>query len=177
MQEVEMSGRVAVAGLVTAGLATSGLLFWLLYARQDPISSGPYAFLPAVNAFFNAMSALCLSLGYAHIRRGQPDVHRRFMLTACAFSGLFLIGYLVYHTYHGDTPFLGQGPLRYVYFGILISHIALSVVVLPMALVTLFWALRGRFDRHPRIARFTLPLWLYVSVTGVLVFLFLRFFG
>jgi putative membrane protein len=130
--------------------------------------------LPAANAFFNACSATALAGGWVSIRRGNRDTHMRFMLSAVAFSTLFLASYVVYHAFHGDTRFPGQGIVRPIYFFILASHILLSVAALPMVLTTLYYAATGRFASHRRIARFTLPVWLYVSVTGVLVFALLR---
>lgn len=129
--------------------------------------------LPALNAALNATSATLLVIGYRLIRRGRVHQHRRVMLGAFSASTLFLISYLVYHANVGSRPFPGHGPIRTVYFAILISHVVLAAVILPMALITLTRALRERFDRHRRIARWTLPLWLYISVTGVIVYLML----
>ena len=131
-------------------------------------------YLPAANSCFNALCACCLVGGFVNIKRGNRDVHKRFMLAAFVFSVFFLGSYIVYHHFHGDTPFPGQGPIRLVYFLILISHIVLSIVVLPMVFTTLYYAARGQFESHKKIARYTFPIWLYVSVTGVLVFFFLR---
>ena len=101
----------------------------------------------------------------------------RFMVTAVVFSGLFLVSYLVYHNFQGDTPFTGTGLIRPVYFFILISHIILSVFALPLALITVFFAWKNNFKSHKKIARVTFPIWLYVSVTGVLVFAMLKVFS
>ena len=129
--------------------------------------------LPALNAALNATAATLLVIGYRLIRRGRVRQHRRVMLAAFTASTLFLISYLVYHANVGSRPFPGQGPIRIVYFAILISHVVLAAVIVPLALITLTRALRERFDRHVPIARWTLPLWLYVSVTGVIVYLML----
>ena len=129
--------------------------------------------LPALNACLNATSALFLLLGYRAIRRLEIDRHRRFMLSAAVTSALFLVSYLTYHAKAGSTHFTGQGPARAVYFSILISHTILAVAVLPLVLRTLYLGLRRRDDRHRRIARWTFPIWLYVSVTGVVVYLML----
>ena len=126
--------------------------------------------LPAVNAALNAVSAAFLSAGYVLIRRRRIDAHRRCMLAAFATSTLFLVSYLVYHYHVGSVPFTRQGPIRVVYFTVLISHIVLAAAILPLALVTLQRAVRGRFTRHAAIARWTLPIWLYVSVTGIAVY-------
>lgn len=126
--------------------------------------------LPEVNATLNAIAALLLSIGYIYIRRGQTQEHRLCMLAAFATSALFLASYLVYHFNVGSVAFTGQGTIRTVYFTILISHIILAIAILPMAIVTLLRALRGQFESHRRLAKWTLPLWLYVSVTGVVVY-------
>lgn len=129
--------------------------------------------LPALNATLNAIAAVLLLTGYVLIRRGRREQHRRVMLAAFSTSALFLVSYVIYHANVGSRPFTGQGPIRVVYFTILITHVILAAAILPMALITLNHALRNRFDRHLRIARWTLPVWLYVSVTGVLVYLML----
>lgn len=126
--------------------------------------------LPAVNACLNAASALLLIVGYINIRRGRQETHRRFMVGAVVASTLFLISYLTYHYLHGSTRFTGDGWERTLYFFILITHTTLASVIVPLVIVTLRRALSGRFDRHKRIARWTFPVWLYVSVTGVLVY-------
>jgi uncharacterized membrane protein YozB (DUF420 family) len=133
-------------------------------------------FLPHLNAILNATSALLLLLGYRFIRRGRVDAHKRCQLSALTASILFLISYLTYHSFHGATRFPGQGIARAVYFTILTSHTILAVVIVPLVAITLTRALRADFIRHRRIARVTLPLWLYVSVTGVLVYLMLYHF-
>jgi uncharacterized membrane protein YozB (DUF420 family) len=126
--------------------------------------------LPALNAFLNASSALLLATGYVLIRRGRRDAHRRVMLAALASSALFLTSYLVYHAQVGSVRFRGQGAVRTVYFTILLTHTVLAVAIVPLVATTLVPALRGRFDRHRRLARITLPLWAYVSVTGVVIY-------
>lgn len=129
--------------------------------------------LPALNATLNAIAAALLVTGYVMIRRGRIEQHRRAMLAAFATSALFLTSYLIYHANVGSRPFTGQGPIRIVYFAVLITHVVLAAAVLPLALVTLNHGLRRRFERHVPIARWTLPIWLYVSVTGVVVYLML----
>ena len=126
--------------------------------------------LPALNATLNATSAVFLTLGYVFIRRRQIRAHLACMLSAFSVSTLFLISYVVYHYHAGSKHFGGQGWLRPVYFVLLASHVVLAVVIVPLAITTLSRALRGNFGRHRRIARWTLPLWLYVSVTGVVVY-------
>lgn len=131
------------------------------------------SYLPHLNAALNTTSALFLVAGYRFIRRGRILAHRNCQVTAVLTSTLFLISYLTYHYYHGDTRFIGQGIVRPFYFAVLISHVFLAVVIVPLVLITLYRATRGDFIRHKRIARWTLPLWLYVSVTGVIVYLML----
>jgi uncharacterized membrane protein YozB (DUF420 family) len=129
--------------------------------------------LPAVNATLNAISAILLTTGYILIRRRRIAQHRLCMLAAFVTSALFLISYLVYHAHVLSRPFTGQGTVRYIYYTILLTHVVLAAVILPMALITLSRALKRHFPRHKAIARWTLPLWLYVSVTGVVVYLML----
>jgi uncharacterized membrane protein YozB (DUF420 family) len=126
--------------------------------------------LPAVNAGLNALAATFLVLGFVQIRRRRIAAHRFAMLTAFGCSVAFLISYLVYHAHVGSVPFRGQGAVRTVYFTILISHSVLAAAVPFLAAVTLYRAFRERFDRHRKIARWTLPIWLYVSVTGVVIY-------
>jgi uncharacterized membrane protein YozB (DUF420 family) len=129
--------------------------------------------LPTVNACLNGISAILLLFGYANIRQRKVAAHRACMLGAFAASSLFLVSYLVYHASAGSVRFTGTGWIRPVYFTLLISHIVLSAVVLPLALTTIYRAWSDDFVRHRRIARWTLPVWLYVSVTGVVVYLML----
>jgi len=126
--------------------------------------------LPGVNAALNATAACLLTAGYWFIRHKQVRAHQLSMVAAFVVSGLFLTSYLYYHYQVGSVAFTGQGWVRGVYFAILISHIILAAVILPLALVTLYRALRGRFELHKRIAKLTLPVWLYVSVTGVVIY-------
>jgi uncharacterized membrane protein YozB (DUF420 family) len=130
----------------------------------------PLSVLPTLNAILNSLSALLLLNGYLAIRRRQVRLHKMSMLGAFATSSLFLISYLVYHAQIGSRPFTGQGWIRSLYFGILISHTVLAAAIVPLVLMTLRRALRADFARHVPIARRTLPLWLYVSVTGVVVY-------
>jgi putative membrane protein len=129
--------------------------------------------LPALNAVLNGTAATFLAAGYVLIRRGRIESHKRCMLAALATSALFLISYVVYHANAGSRPFPGQGGVRFLYFGILITHVVLAAAILPLALVTAARGLAARYDRHVRIARWTLPIWLYVSITGVAIYLML----
>ena len=129
--------------------------------------------LPAVNATLNGISAILLTTGYLLIRGGHVVLHKRCMLAALVSSALFLTSYVTYHLHTGSRPFAGQGAIRVIYFAILLTHVVLAAVIVPLALVTATRGLRSQFDRHARIARWTLPLWLYVSVTGVVIYVML----
>ena len=133
----------------------------------------PYSILPHLNATLNASSFVLLSSGYYFIRRGRVLAHRRCQLGALCASSLFLVSYVVYHAHHGTTPFVGQGIARPIYFTVLTTHTVMAVVIVPFVIITLRRALRGEFLRHRAIARWTLPMWMYVSVTGVIVYLML----
>jgi len=137
-----------------------------------------YSVFPAINAVLNGTSALLIATGVVLIRRKRRVAHKCVMLTAVVTSALFLVSYLYYHAHAGVIRFQGHGYSRPVYFSILISHTILAALVVPLVLVTLVRALRGRFDRHRAAAKWTYPVWMYVSVTGVVIYLMLyRFFA
>ncbi|HEX3344029.1 MAG TPA: DUF420 domain-containing protein [Polyangiaceae bacterium] len=163
-----------LAASLVAFLALVGVIYGHGRAAEVPTW---VSWLPALNAFLNGTSAVFLVLAYRAIRRRDVVTHSRRILTSLAASALFLVSYIVYHSVHGDTHFAGHGLVRPLYFFILVSHIVLSAVVLPLIFMSLFFSLSGRFPRHKKIARYTLPIWLYVSVTGVLVFALLRAYG
>lgn len=177
MSAAEVSNEKPLFIIGVVSVAALGGLIWLLYFRDATTASGSMTYLPAVNATLNACSAVCLALGFSAIRRNARVTHQRFMISALAFSTLFLVSYIIYHATHGDTRFTGQGWIRPVYFFVLISHIILSAVALPMVLTTFYFSWSAQFARHRRLARFTFPLWMYVSVTGVLIFLMLKTFN
>jgi len=129
--------------------------------------------LPALNAVLNGTAAALLAAGYVLIRRGRIEPHKRCMLAALGTSAVFLVSYLIYHFNVGSVPFPGRGTIRILYFGILITHVALAAAILPLALTTAARGLAAQYDRHVRIARWTLPFWLYVSITGVVIYLML----
>ena len=129
--------------------------------------------LPAVNASLNAICFVLLTIGYILIRRGRVAQHRAVMIAAFCTSVVFLTSYLIYHAQIGSKPFLGQGPIRIVYFTILITHVVLAAAIVPMVLMTLSRGLKRQDARHRALARWTLPIWMYVSVTGVIVYLML----
>ena len=129
--------------------------------------------LPTLNAALNATSAILLTIGWRYIKAGRIQQHRRCMIAAFTTSSCFLISYVIYHAHIGSKPYPGTGLLRAIYFSILIPHVTLAAAVLPLAIITLTRGLRRQDDRHRRIAKWTLPLWLFVSVTGVIVYLML----
>ena len=129
--------------------------------------------LPTLNAALNSLAALFLLAGYVCIRQKRVAAHRLCMLAALATSVLFLTSYVIYHANIGSRPFTGTGPIRTVYFAILITHVLLAIAIVPLVLITVSRALSRRFDQHRRIARITWPLWMYVSVTGVIVYVML----
>src|ERR687891_1195473 len=163
----------AFTAVVTA--LALGFLAWLLVLRRADRAAGvDLRFMPAVNASLNALSAVLLTSGWVAIRRGARRIHPYLMISAFTSSALFLVGYIAYHYVHGDTRFQGTGTVRIVYLAVLASHVLLSMVIVPGALATLYFALTKSFRRHRRIARILLPIWLYVSVTGVVIFFMLR---
>ncbi len=128
---------------------------------------------PTINAALNGLTAVFLLIGYYFILHGRRALHKKLMLSAFSTSIVFLISYLYYHAHVGSVPFKGAGIVRPIYFAILISHTILAVIIVPMAIVTLIRGLSSRFDKHRKLARLTLPIWLYVSITGVVVYLML----
>jgi putative membrane protein len=126
--------------------------------------------LPTFNAILNSLSALFLAAGFVMIRQNKVQYHRYCMVSAFVVSTVFLASYLTYHAHVGNVRYMGQGPLRTIYFAILISHTTLAVVIVPLVLRTLYLAVKSRFEDHRRWARWTLPLWFYVSVTGVVIY-------
>ncbi len=166
--------RKPIPAILALSIGVAVFLVWLIYFKGKVAAPDWVSSLPAANAFFNSLSALCLTLGYINIRRGRRLIHMRFMISATVFSALFLLSYITYHYFHGDTKFPGHGWIRPVYFFILISHIGLSMIALPLIFATLWYALRNQFRFHRAIARWAFPVWLYVSVTGVVVYFVLK---
>ncbi len=174
-QSAPQTNKGVIAGIISLSLAATLFLFWLIYVHTAPEAyADRLLFLPSLDALTNGMAAICLVVGFYFIRKRNIKAHRRSMMTAFVFSTIFLISYVVNHALHGDTLYQGHGAIRTVYFAILISHIVLCTVGLPMVLLTFFFSLSGRFPQHKKIARYTLPIWLYVSVTGVIVFAMLH---
>ncbi len=170
--------RSVLTVILLVSLSVVALLLWILYVREPSGRfSDRFLFLPALNALLNALSATCLILGVRAIRRGRARVHMRFVLSACSFSVVFLISYITHHSLHGDTPFLGVWWLKTIYFTVLVSHILVAAVTFPLVLTTLYLAFTGRFHTHRKLARITFPAWLYMSITGILIFVLLKLFG
>ena len=172
------NGR-ATAIIIVASTVVFAFLLWLLYVRQAVgTRSAVIDALPAVNATLNGLSTVLLSAGFVAILRRSFSVHMRLMFAALCSSACFLVCYLIYHAIHGNTPFVNHGPvIRPAYFAVLISHVVLSAVALPLILASFFLSLSGRYGLHKRVSRFTFPIWLYVSVTGVAVFALLKAFN
>jgi len=168
----------AIAAILGISAVATIFLFWLIYVHPAAdAASARYAFLPALNALFNGLSATALLIGYILIRSRQNQripAHRAAMLTAFGFSTLFLVGYILHHALHGDVRYPVHAALRSIYLPLLASHILLAIVTLPLVLVTFFFSLTGRIPQHRAVARWTFPLWLYVSITGVITFVMLR---
>jgi putative membrane protein len=165
-----MDERVARVLIGTISLAIVAVVGLLMLVPPPSEEAAAVSALPRLNAILNGTSAVALGAGWLCIRRRWIVAHQACMLTAFALSTLFLASYVLYHAQAGSRPFAGEGWIRPVYFALLISHIVLATVILPLVLTTIYRAWRGDFARHARIARWTLPLWLYVSVTGVLVY-------
>lgn len=154
-------------------IASLSFLGYILLVRRGA-GGADLRFLPPLNASLNALAASLLCAGYIAIRRRAARVHKYLMVSAFIASTLFLVCYLAYHFVHGDTKFLGTGPIRAVYFAILITHILLSMSIVPLALASFYFAFKASFAQHRKVAKITLPIWLYVSVTGVIIFFMLR---
>ena len=165
------SVTLPVTLIVAISAAAVCFLLWLIYLHHPlDASIARFRFLPLLNAVLNGLCTVALLAGFYFVRLRKIPAHRASMMLAFVFSSIFLVSYIVNHALHGETHFPGFGTVRTVYLSILISHITLSVIALPMVLTTFFFSLTGRFRQHRRIARFTLPIWLYVSVTGVVVY-------
>ena len=168
----------AVAAIAALSVGVVAFLVWLIYFKPAAgESSALIRALPALNASLNGTSAILLVLAYRAVRRRDYNRHMTLIFAALVSSTLFFISYVIYHHFHGDTKFTAHGPVRPIYFFVLISHIVLSAIVVPMILTSLYLSLSGKFATHRRVARFTFPVWLYVSLTGVLIFVMLKVFN
>ena len=160
-----------IATIIAISALASAFICWLVYFHAPTDVSGTHLrSLPLVNAFLNALSTIALLVGYRFIRARRIPQHRAAMFTAFIFSSIFLVSYLVNFTLHGETRFNRLSAWWPFYWKLLLSHIVLSTIALPMILITFFLSLTGRFPAHRRLARYTYPIWLYVSITGVVVY-------
>ncbi|HJL14310.1 MAG TPA: DUF420 domain-containing protein [Sandaracinaceae bacterium LLY-WYZ-13_1] len=155
-------------------VAALAFLAWLLLLNEGGGTGADLSFLPAVNAGLNSTAAALIVAGWIAIRKKNQRLHQYLMVSAFAASALFLVSYVIYHYAHGDTPYEGTGPVRVVYFAVLITHVLLSMAVVPMALSAFWLAYKKRFATHKKVTRILAPIWLYVSVTGVVIFFMLR---
>jgi putative membrane protein len=173
LKEVSIAKAIGVIILVS----TIAFLFiiWLLYYKEAAATTASWVNqLPALNALLNSASTLFIISGFIAIKKKKYVTHMKLMLTAFVTSSLFLFSYLLYHNFVGHTPFPGEGWIRPVYFTILISHIILSASVVPLVLTSYYFAFSGKFKTHRKVSKWTFPIWLYVSVTGVVIFFILN---
>lgn len=173
-----LNPKTAFRIIIGVSLAALLFLIWLIYIKPPSETIADWVYnLPALNASFNTLSTVFLLLGFREIKNRNFSRHMKFMLSAFVTSALFLTTYVVYHHFAGDTKFMGEGFIRPIYFFILISHIILSAFVVPLVLSSFYLAFSGRFEKHRKVSKWTFPIWLYVSVTGVMVFFMLRLLG
>lgn len=171
----EVSIPKALGLIILISLLAFLFLIWLIYFRETSQTTASWvANLPALNALLNSASTVLIISGFIAIRKKKYIAHMKLMLTAFITSSLFLVSYLLYHNFVGHTPFPGEGWIRPVYFFILITHIVLSAFVVPLVLTSYYFAFSGKFRTHRKISKWTLPVWLYVSVTGVVIFFVLN---
>jgi putative membrane protein len=172
------SNARAVGFILLLSVTVVTFLVWLIYFKPaQGYSSRFIGALPAVNATLNGISSVLLVAGFRAVKRRNYALHVRLMFAALVSSALFFVSYVVYHNFHGDTKFTGTGAVRPIYFFILISHILLSAVAVPLILSSFYLSLAGRLALHKKVSRITFPIWLYVSVTGVLIFAMLKLFS
>lgn len=167
--------RPIVLRILGLSAAAFAFLLWILYFRgeREP-DPNALSFLPAVNAALNGLAASCIVAGYIAIRAGRKRLHMTLMISAVSLSVVFLVSYITYHNIHGDTKFVTEGWVRYFYFFVLISHIFCTVFALPLIMSAVYFAATKRFDLHKRVTKYTVPIWLYVSITGVAIYFLLR---
>ena len=169
-----IDARKALGLILAVSAAALLFLVWLIYFKAPAATEVAWVSnLSAVNAALNSLSTVFLLLGFREIRARNFAKHMRFMISAFITSALFLVSYIVYHHFVGDTPFTGQGFIRPVYFFILISHIVLSIFVVPLVLSSFLFAFSGKFSTHRKVSKWTFPIWLYVSITGIIIFVML----
>lgn len=174
----QVSAKTAFKIILSVSVAALLFLVWLIYWKEGVETTYAWVpYLPACNAAFNSLSTLFLLFGLNEIRKKNFNRHMKFMTAAFISSTFFLVSYVIYHHFQGDTKFMTEGLVRYVYFFILITHIALSAFVVPLVLSSFYLALTGKFQKHRKVSRWTFPIWLYVSITGVVIFFMLKFVG
>jgi putative membrane protein len=167
--------RAVVLRIVALSAAAFAFLLWLLYFRApSDVNPDALAFLPAVNAALNGLAAACILAGVIAIKSGRKRLHMGLMISAVSLSVVFLISYVAYHNLHGDTRFVTGGWIRYFYFSVLISHITCTVFALPLIMSAVYFAVTKRFELHKRVVKYTVPIWLYVSITGVAIYFLLK---
>ncbi|SMO44171.1 DUF420 domain-containing protein [Gracilimonas mengyeensis] len=174
----QISAKKAIGLIIGVSVVAVLFLFWLIYFKDG--AEAPVSWienLSAVNAGLNGLSTIFLLLAFREIKRRDFQKHMRFNIAAFVTSSLFLVSYVIYHHFVGDTKFMGEGFVRPVYFFILITHIVLSIFVVPLVLASFYFSFSGKFRTHKKVSRWTFPIWLYVSVTGVLVFFMLKIWG
>jgi len=171
-----MNSKKEIGIILTVSSLISGFLVWFIYFKSES-GNRPEALsqLPMMNAICNTICAICLLNAYRFIKRGNKQLHVLFICLALFFSAVFLVGYLTYHHYVGDTKFTNPGLIKYPYFFILITHIFASIIILPLIMFTLLFAIKKNFELHKKFARVTFPIWMYVSITGVSIFLMLKY--
>ncbi len=176
MSESTFGGNDKKFFVFNAIISTLALAFlvWILILKEGETINADLDFMPAVNAGFNSIAAVMLAAGWVAIVKGKRDLHRYFMVGAFTASALFLVSYLIYHYIHGDTPYPEDGPAPLLYYGVLISHILLSIPIVPLCLTQFYYAKTKNFARHRKVGRVLLPIWLYVSVTGVAIYFLLQ---
>ena len=179
MESQSSSEKTLWPVIISLSLVIFAFLFWWIYAKESASSQNLtwVAYLPYLNSGLNTLTAILLCLGVSQIKKGNKDTHQKIMISAGVVSALFLVSYLTYHHFQGDTKFMGEGFIRPIYFFILISHVILSMIQVPLILGTFFLAFTKKWATHKKVARITFPIWLCVSVTGVLVFIFLKAFN
>lgn len=174
----QMNTKKALAIIVGVSVISLLFLIWLIYFKSPAASDMPWVKnLSFLNATFNAFSTMFLLLGFREIKRRDFAKHMSYMISAFVTSSLFLVSYVIYHNFVGHSIFGGEGIIKIIYRFILFSHIILSAFVVPMVLTSFFFAFSGKFETHRKVSKWTFPIWLYVSVTGVLVFILLKSFG
>ena len=173
-----VDSRNALSIILGVSIAAILFLVWLIYFKAPATAEISWVSnLSSLNAALNSLSTVFLLLGLREIKARNFAKHMRFMISAFITSALFLVSYIVYHHFVGDTPFTGQGFVQPIYFFILITHIVLSIFVVPLVLSSFLFAFSGKFSTHRKVSKWTFPIWLYVSVTGVMVFFMLKIFG